>query len=522
MSEARRLAWVPLRDGHAVPLHDLDLGDPDLATLKKGVRSVIKNPDHEVSHSSVLNAVAKALGFRGGFAGMREQMRPLHEFMRRHELITAADLINCQSNDFAFHLRRRAVADRIFERRPKRIFTGYDYDWAALSDYDTAPRSLIGAPVPKTNIEPYLYRNRFDLLGFWNLIGDGLTEPSDRVNLVECTYAVKGHANAAEKQRRRDVFLAFRKVLDRSQHGWVDVVPFNDNLVFLRGRRGTYDVVFKELRDVAPPERREPRLHPDFCPAFLQGKHAVATKMWFRHGWEERDRHYAEVYFYERGGHPEVYPGQDAVLETYLRRSEQGSPPRMIEKPGLLSTLREVAIGDRRLAVSELITIGEYRFFLGKTDYSDRRRGDEWHRGNDDPDHHPAAVTWLDAAAYCAWLERVTGQPVRLLSPEEYNAVLGQPDEGRDDVRRSCISWAQPWSGVIGQPAPARFLDAVPSEVTPSGLHRIAAWDFLEWRDNETAASPYGWWPIGAESWGAYKKCKIGFRIVIEIPGGAR
>ncbi len=111
-----------------------------------------------------------------------------------------------------------------------------------------------------------------------------------------------------------------------------------------------------------------------------------------------------------------------------------------------------IEINGKRFAVSNLITIGEFKSFMSNNaDYSQYRKRleytenkstdrqqekfdikstlrqvsnvDNWMSVNQDDDTLPASVTWYDAMAYTAWTSKNNKLPVRLLNETEFRNI---------------------------------------------------------------------------------------------------
>jgi len=126
--------FIPLQGFHIAPLSDVTP-----AAIKSAARqSVEEFKDRETLElNTALNFLAKRMGFRGGYGGYKEQYENLRRFMQDHGLVKRYDLITPRFRVPIVSLKPRQVADRLFlsgKPFPKRIFTGYDFDWSSMND----------------------------------------------------------------------------------------------------------------------------------------------------------------------------------------------------------------------------------------------------------------------------------------------------------------------------------------------------------------------------------------------------
>jgi hypothetical protein len=108
----------------------------------------------------------------------------------------------------------------------------------------------------------------------------------------------------------------------------------------------------------------------------------------------------------------------------------------------------------------------------------------------------PTAVDWSE--------ERFIAPSDEVPEFADPTGVGGTPRKVWHDVFPPKASWRAPlvWTKYRG----VSFLDA---------------WDAYEWVGNSSSAANIAgrFWegPIGLHSWGAYKNCKVGFRLVIDL-----
>ncbi|PWU19895.1 MAG: hypothetical protein C5B50_05545 [Verrucomicrobia bacterium] len=596
--------YIPFDNFHIAPLSDVT---PDAIKRAAKLTRTDYQDRETLKQTTALNHISKRLGFNGGFAGYRQEYEHrLVPFMERNGLNFRKDLINRTDPGFDMvSLKPREVADRIFLPGglfPRRIFTGYDVDWFELNnryfhknpwrehpDYDVefslpfesvmkevaaaggesseSGRQLLDAAVAACD-----YSIRF---GCGNLLGDQLLafEGAEyALKFVPCMYKTKlqpADMFQKDEKRMREVARIFRMWIERLGKGWVDVVPYNKCLVFLKGRDGAYDFVFPGLRD-------EPFDHNPFAPHLRNSDVPKSNDtyhfrrwLYFEYGgWLEEDRHHSEIYYYTNLGDAKNYPGTDIILRNYLLGTGKYKAPRA--ESGPMNGYIPYDVGGALLYVSNLVTIAEFAAFMQENaDYARYSRrpqdSDDWTTVNSDEDRSlPAAATWYDANAYAAWASKTKKLPVRLLTECEYDsiarAVIQPPDAsknpyfysvehdrlcqflradgsifpfnnlrplGPDDFKAMRSEESQgPGEGIFTMRY--RFLpQALVWKHSPQGLAFLVSNHFGEWLNDKPGAAVNTLYltglcnpirtpsahPFSPSSTGRYKGKKIGFRL---------
>lgn len=432
-----------------------------------------KISDPSLKMKDLLNNVAVSLGAKSYVNWIHEIEPKLAEFMANHNLFEPSNLIKWNNAPFLSALNARQVADRFFysgRSLPKRLFTGVgNYMFAAkgygLLDLQEVASKLTNKEgfcllheseqikfafthrdqivvranrlqswtddtpeyLDMTAQELVLKAFDWDVSTIFNLLGDSLVEPME--NPVEVQLY---NANQEELNHSHALFKIFREVIDCSDTGWVDVIPFNDHIVFLKDANGRFDWVVKG-------QRNEPfsgnDLHPIFkseeLPIALSDK-SIKTRLHYQKDiWLEQIKHLAEHHHYNNGGNVGNYPGENAIVERYLIDTENFIRPKQI------SASRDYkftphAVSNKCLMVSNLVTIDEF-FHFYHSDWAERREektkrlSHDWYSLSEmnimDPIERPVCVTWFDAIAYCKYLEKKTGLPIRLLMIDEWREI---------------------------------------------------------------------------------------------------
>jgi hypothetical protein len=586
------LGWLLLRDGHSVPVFGLSPED-----LKESAHHAIMAPDVKLGHNRKLHAIVHQLGFDGDFGDYQRKHWPrIQALLDEHRCARQRDVLapDEAAGIFAFGPlgpTRRQLADRAFLGNvPKRMFTGYGVDWAAWDEI--AHRVPAGVPFPRDpdglRFDPddnddreraiaFALSHRSKLYGQWGFLDDKLVAPVAE-HVVDKTYW-HGQSRPAERERHlkevRAVVRAFRAIVDVDPEGWVDLLPLSSCVILLRAHDGSWDLVWKDLRETPPPKPDEVAnrygLAEFDLPLRLRGETDLAGKLYFRRdAWAEKEAYEAEQFYYDQGGtpaHRRVTPDEQIVHDYLEHRGRVSTNSRAGRPAAASSGFREVGVGGQRLLVSGLVTVSEFNQMVDETVYLDRRSPEDenWTRANEGArPNAPVGVTWRDAQAYIAWLERRLRVGLRLPTLTEHRELRPFPSarfqelsglefpwehypprpllDGAERVEvPSAVAWSEPR---FEEPGPgisefspangitmgrtrkrwlADFPPAAPwQEAIPWGEHRglrfIDAWDAYEWVQEPGYMAGRFWEGFfGLSSWGAYKNVKVGFRLVVDL-----
>lgn len=395
----------------------------------------------------------------------------LIDFMAKHDLTKPSDLItwsNPPSEGSAISARQ--LSDRLFNSDltlPKKIFTGVGCSLYEINNYGRADIDTLSGfdtigdesrlnwcikNFDKTFTLKNVYTNRFELQyvtgkdlilhafrhdyisNAFNLLGDNLLLPN--ANDPELTIYKQ-----SEKQLKftRKIIQYFRDAIELSTDGWVEVIPYNENIIFLKGRNGNFDWVIRDQRD-------EKYLGNQFFPIFkadelpsAMKQSALKTHLYYETGiWLEKLEHDAEHHHYNNGGTIETWPGYEKLIENKLISNDSYKLPKQ-------RTYRPEAgfvahrINNYCLMISELITIKQFLEFYDSSTWQNIRSERKTFRNkilepdlysvncNECSDELPVSVTWFDAVAYCKFYEEKTKLPVRLLQVEEWKQISPKP-----------------------------------------------------------------------------------------------
>ena len=585
-------SYLPFKDYHVVQIRDIS---PD--QLKFSAKKIKKDRE-KISHTSILNFVAKSFGIKGGFSAYSKvYQETILPFLLENNLTKQVDLCTPRKPGMGRLLKisKQQVSERIFVSGspiPKRIFTGYDFDhentisdgfWyfnnhvqdkgifskIIQSGYNLQSFSEPGVclktvvhnlEIAKNHGDELLkgslgYSDRslvdFILGGYdqdiqtgFNLIGDDLVQPREKSSVIEL-YNNDMEAESYKESLKASCLVmdVFRQRIDSQDKGWVEIIPFNNNLVFLKGDDGEFDIVFLGLKDY------------EFQHKFMQGQLKIADvpyfvsdyafKRWhyFEYkGWWERDEHESECHFYRTGGMSRSYPGSTEILSSYHKRFN-GFESRVKVNNKCISGFAKIKTGSNKICISPLVSISDFNEFLGENEsYLRARVGDELSAVNaDDNKALAAACTWFDALAYCSWYTSKYGIPVRLLTSTEYMDIrkdsIGFTLE--ESIHQDLI-YTDPATKKVYEKHPPYMAENefqslnltyrkdIPTLKLGNGLEFLNSNDFSEWMSDKTcvrSASLACFYRHGhvarskppLDSSGKYKHQKIGFRICYDI-----
>lgn len=519
-----------------------------IKTSAKALRNDRKRPNQLISDEATLkvsglhHGLAKALGAKS-FDDWRDSEHRLVDFLQRHGMTQPADLIRWSRSPSC--LTARQVSDRLFNSAlpiPNKIFTGVGSDlfidnWLGRADiynlnlrlgnclapgdrglyewceahahqivYSVKKEPSWGIDAPEslelTGRGLLLYAFRDYIAAAFNLLGDNLVDPMERAP----EYRLY-NASGDELTFYRKVFDIFREAIERSDAGWVEVIPFpgNNNIVFLKGAQGAFDWVVRDQRDeVFTGNPYHPILKSAELPTAMKASE-LSTHLYFKHGeWHERLEHNAETRHYVEGGTAATWPGYSKLLMRELIASRRNYVQPGFPRGRRAENFVPHQLNGYCLMVSPLITVKEFWRFFENSDWQDDRmtrtektsyplEADLAAVNQHDEDHLPASVTWFDAVVFCKYYEVQTGLPVRLMEVEEWTQICAAPAQDIDKDGWGDLTWGVvAGDGVTGVESEFRYrenwsigglhfrenLSWVPNK---QGLPFLSVVDFGEW-----------------------------------------
>lgn len=549
---------------HVVPIYDVSS-----ASILRSVRTEALTDRENINEQTLQNIIASRLGFKGGFGGFRAECQRLQDFKRDNNLVRKTDLVSSIWGTFVHPLTHRQIADRLFVsgmEMPKRIFTGYGIDWDAIIRRNHLKRPASEAAPIESGAEAvadWLHASRFSVRYFFNLLGDlpvAYSESPENEKPVFVEYIFRPHYDPAaeklDKERCRKGAEALRWWMCGADRGWLNVCPFNENLVYLSTGNGEYDFVVRDQRDRAFEHNiYAPYLKNADIPKSDDSYHFQRWLYFEYSGWLEKESYEAESAFYKDGGDSTNYPGLDQVLRLHFIRKNVYRVPAAVAKSSDIMAKEgffETECDGRKLWVSNPITIRQFKDFMQENqEYAAYRRKaknvDDWECVNSESDDSlPASVTWYDACAYAAWVSKTRHIPVRLPAWPEYRELVRPaytPLQG-DDAREAMFA-GKDWNLLAWRTPDGRYLGRASRLESDRTLHLHYVEGKQVWRGLETGirflvSIQFGEWltgfkgcavntatlsamtfpgvsperdPFCAHSTGRYKTMKIGFRL---------
>jgi hypothetical protein len=448
--------YFPSKEYASCPINGLDI-----QSIKSSYTKNLKQ--YNIGTSRYYNIVAKALGFQDWSeyrAGYESDIVP---FMQKHGLVDYApssgiDILRA-NHDISFGYRD--VADRLFfDTRGvvKKIFTAYKCETDNIAIYDAflaMDESIndsndieYSAKRIKSIIESNKYKSiakRFDYLipmdmgsfyGYKSLVSDLFVQYQDSTKEEYLYQNYIYPSGLVPQEEHIKVAKILKQQLLSIDKGWIEVIPYNDNLIFLKADDGVYDFVFRNLRDS---EWKSPyTTHQKDLPSIYNEEYDFGRWLYFGSKDKsknikdkniteiliQRDRHLSQVEFYQQYTIRE-YPSSDKILrEYYIAQGLYSYDKKRRDKP--IDGYKKIDIDGKSLRVSGLISVGEF-FEFYNSGYSDNRSDkldDIYNVNIEDDTSVPVSVTWSDAIAYCRYIENEYNVTARLLSECEYSYIL--------------------------------------------------------------------------------------------------
>lgn len=601
------VGYLPLKKFHILPVFGLE---PEL--IKQSVKSVYRDRE-KISHCTLLNALVQSLGFQGGFSGYSNAYEQLLKpFMEDHDLRQYADLIAprfpCNGASRLKH-ERQDISDRLFYNYsaiPDKIFTGYNFRYDQYFDdgigiynfeierskyglnqnpYDENCSENVDLALQNPTLQVQLKRKQsqtrslidiviggdlFFIQAGFNLLGDQLTQPREKESVFQF-YNSNKIALAESLVHCNKKMNLFIQRIEQINQGWIEVLPFNENLIFLKGENGDYDFIFKNQRDEEFKHQiYEPYLKRADVPRFEDEYH---FKRWFYFefkGNRQQQLHQVETEYYCSGGNTHNYPDIEELLKRSLH-SDYTKTFIDLKSSIELPNYQKIKLANGKiLMVSDIITIEEFNEFSianrsymqGRAELFEKNGGlDNLEAVNADENTTlPVSLTWYDVMMFISWFNRKNKIETRLLTYDEF-IEISPFDEPKDDTLNyysppikstikgkttfsdqlneefeyNCLSfYDENGVKIVGHPPymeeeafqkiQLKFVDV--KFLEKHGLKYIDSKNFGEWLTDKTyvcCKSLTGFYnyiskPTPAlNSTGKYKGRKIGFRLCYEL-----
>lgn len=446
---------------------------------------------YDIKKVRYLNLVSKTLGFQDWTNYQKEYTNQILPFLKENELKVYApnnkiNILKSKHGDINFSYRK--IADRIFlsnQPMPKKIFTGYgckidnfliNYGLPPiiindkiftnideLHKYRKDIVSLIKSEIYcniKENLElDYLITSLSIFKNLQNLIGDTfIIDDKKEKEHIGCLYQNK--IGLSQEYDFQEIGNIFHKQLLEMNKGWIEIIPFNNNLIFLKASDGNYDFIYKNLREKPFISEFGKYIRTKNIPSLTNEKYDFERWLYFGLKeknkkpkdiipfdiWFERDFHLAEIEYY-KNNILQNYPSENNILKHYFSKKGIYSYYKK-ETKKILEEFKPVVLKDKVLYVSNLITIKEFNKFSISKDkdnqnYLETRRNTLENistLNKEDDKDLPVSVTWYDAIAYCKYIENKYNVPARLLFQDEFEKICPQlicKKYNREDINMS-------------------------------------------------------------------------------------
>lgn len=352
-----------------------------------------------------------------------------------------------------------------------------------------------------------------------------------------------------------------KKRLEETSKGWLQLIPYNKKLIFLKGENGQYDFIFSKMKDsIFKHEVHEGLIKISEIPSFNKEYHFNRWLYFEYNGWLELDEHNSEKHYYKTNSNKD-YPGSAQILQTYLaHKAREIKHEKQITaynttlskhfntyqpKLGysLLDNFFKVKLHDKTLAISNLITIEDIESMLSNEDLT-LKNTFEWDCNNGSPGKKQAAtVTWIHLLKYIHQFEQTNNIAVRPLSVDEYLYLRKVISKSHPELNASPsrkISFSKRRGTDIfsiqknrnEKPSSDDFISIfnprTPSVTTKDGLTFWLSDDLAEWVLDQRCIRSLSLTSYGADENlmrtqlpanidTRYKNLKIGFRLCYEI-----
>lgn len=473
-SEPAIKAYLPLKKFHILPIYGLS---PD--EIRSSVKNVFRDRE-KIGHCSLLNACVKSLGFSGGFAGYQQEYEEkLLPFMKKHDLTQLCDLVKPRfsgkgSGINLFKLTHQDISERLFfssQSTPQKLFTGYDFPmdeywedglWILNNHINLNKYGLVGTfssnfqhninlafQQPEKLIDiyghdcPHKIRKLIDVIigsqfvpslsmVSLNLMTDQLFYPrvyTDYELKLYCTQKTNKESYIQNCKEHKAILDLFIYRIDNQEKGWVEILSYNENLIFLKGKDGEYDFIFKNQReDKFEHQIYDPYLQRAEIPKFDDTYHFQRWYYFEFMGFRQEIRHKAEQKFYAENPAENYF--KEYIVKKYLENKYKEPHKPILQK---ISGFQEIKLQNgKTLMVSDLVTIQDFEIFKSEnSDYFKRREKleksykiDVLESVNSEIDKSlPVTVTGYDVWKYVHWFNQKHGIQTRLLDDEEYREI---------------------------------------------------------------------------------------------------
>lgn len=418
-------------------------------------------------------------------------------------------------------------------------------------------------------IDVVLGSKMFELGVGLNLLTDQLFYPRIQTNYELMFYRPQDYAMEnfiQESNQYQDLLNLFIQRIDSQDAGWVEILPYNENLIFLKGKNGEYDFVFKNQRDNEFNHQiYAPYLKRAEIPKFDDTYHFQRWYYFEFSGFRQEIEHKAEQKFYAENPREDYWKSD--IVKEYLANQYRRTEKKISSE---LDGFKKIKLKNgKTLMVSDLVSIQEFEIFKSEnSDYFERRSQrsnlDNLDSVNRESDKSlPVTLTGYDVWKYIHWFNEKYGVETRLLDDVEYKEIspFSSIDWEKEKAKKlsnisniyelieeqkrrreavdleeiqniAFISSSGELSCSIPYMEEEDFQDFTFSFINPKfecqhGLKFMKSGRFAEWLKTKHCIRSYlltGWDSIGVNesippftSTGKYHYIKIGFRLCYEL-----
>ncbi|MBA5249214.1 MAG: hypothetical protein FE834_06755 [Gammaproteobacteria bacterium] len=427
----------------------------------------------KISRVGVLNHIVKTLTGRENFCFNdydKYYQSEIVPFLKKHGLVKQVDLLTPkQKEDKSVFIpfpviSAQNLSERLFfgsKNNPTKFFSGYNFDFKntfndghhVFSDLfiresdrksfgliekssEEAIRHNIRLAQENPNqlipVEGFQDRKLIDIVigsidmyDLYNTMGDILFLPEEKEVVPTLYWASGSDVEKREKQRNFIDFKAFvfKQRIIESDSGWVEIIPFSNNLIFLKGADGKFDFLFKNQRDQIFKYNvfNNALKSADIPTSFNDKQYFHRWKYFVYQGWREKDSHEAENLFYKQGGLSHKHPGTGTIEQNYYTEKGLYTPPQH-QANYCDARFTPVYINGKCMAISNPISISDFEEFISeRPNFMDERIGEPFIPSNTEKDKTlPVTVNFYDVVFFSKWFQEKYQLPVRLLECSEY------------------------------------------------------------------------------------------------------
>ena len=272
-----------------------------------------------------------------------------------------------------------------------------------------------------------LYKNNIlDFALYISFLNDNLFIPQKQDPEIE-RFNIEDNM----KGKYNHIFDFFRMFLNKEKDGWIEIIPFNENLIFLKHHNGDYDFIFKNQRHrIFDHQIYGDHITTKNTPSFISDYHFERWLYFNYKGFRYLDIQNSEIMYYTKNTNARNYPGSKQILlEYYESMGVYNKKDVIVTHNTQLDGFKPVFISNATYMISELITIGEFNLFLDDNPtYLNDFKKNEFLEANNQGDRFPVCISWYDTLNYISWFNTKNDVDSKLLNIDEFSKIRGIND----------------------------------------------------------------------------------------------